>query len=43
MKERVNEIGGSLNLITAPGKGTRIDIRVPIMTEGGHESGRDDD
>ncbi|WP_284644340.1 sensor histidine kinase [Paenibacillus silviterrae] len=43
MKERVNEIGGSLNLITAPGKGTRIDIRVPIMAEGGHESGRDDD
>jgi NarL family two-component system sensor histidine kinase LiaS len=35
MKERVNEIGGSLNLITAPGKGTRIDIRVPILAEGG--------
>jgi NarL family two-component system sensor histidine kinase LiaS len=39
MKERVNEIGGSLNLITAPGKGTRIDIRVPIMAEGGDEHG----
>ncbi|MDF2959992.1 MAG: two-component system sensor histidine kinase [Paenibacillus sp.] len=42
MKERVNEIGGSLNLITAPGKGTRIDIRVPIMTKGGDENGERD-
>ncbi len=43
MKERVNEIGGSLNIITAPGKGTRIDIRVPVMAavalgEGGGEA-----
>ncbi|MCZ8513647.1 sensor histidine kinase [Paenibacillus filicis] len=43
MRERVNEIGGSMNLITAPGKGTRIDIRVPIMKEGGAADGRDDD
>lgn len=35
MKERINEIGGSMNMITAPGKGTRIDIRVPIMGEEG--------
>ncbi|WP_409342414.1 histidine kinase [Paenibacillus sp. MBLB4367] len=33
MKERVNEIGGSLNLVTAPDKGTRIDIRVPITVQ----------
>ncbi len=32
MHERVNEIGGTLSIITAPGKGTRIDIRVPILT-----------
>lgn len=32
MKERVNEIGGSMNIITAPGKGTRIDIRVPLIS-----------
>jgi NarL family two-component system sensor histidine kinase LiaS len=31
MRERVSEIGGSLNIITAPGNGTRIDIRVPIL------------
>jgi NarL family two-component system sensor histidine kinase LiaS len=31
MKERVNEIGGMINFITAPGKGTRIEIRVPIL------------
>lgn len=41
MKERVNEIGGSLNLITAPGKGTRIEIRVPVLAEEEGESGLD--
>lgn len=35
IKERVNEIGGALNLVTAPGKGTRIDIRIPLIEEGG--------
>ncbi|MEK8132103.1 sensor histidine kinase [Paenibacillus filicis] len=43
MHERVNEIGGSMNLITAPGKGTRIEIRIPILAEGGAHHGRDDD
>lgn len=33
MKERVNEIGGSLHIITAPDRGTRIEIRVPILDE----------
>lgn len=33
MRERVNEIGGSLNIISAPGKGTRIEIRVPVMSD----------
>lgn len=33
MQERVNEIGGSMSLISAPGKGTRIDIRVPILID----------
>lgn len=31
MQERVNEIGGSMQIITAPGKGTKLDIRVPIV------------
>ncbi|MFC5985117.1 sensor histidine kinase [Marinicrinis lubricantis] len=31
MKERVNELGGDMHLITAPGKGTKIDIRIPIL------------
>lgn len=31
MKERVNEIGGSIHIVTAPGKGTRIEIRVPLL------------
>ncbi len=31
MQERVNEIGGAMTIITAPGKGTRIDIRIPII------------
>ncbi|GAB6987956.1 sensor histidine kinase [Paenibacillus pini] len=33
MQERVNEIGGSIQFITAPGKGTRIEITVPIVNE----------
>lgn len=33
MEERVNELGGSLNIITAPEKGTRLEIRIPIMRE----------
>lgn len=37
MKERVHEIGGSLHIITAPDKGTRIDIRVPLVIEEGGE------
>ncbi len=35
MEERVNELGGSFQVATAPGKGTRIEIRVPIMADGG--------
>lgn len=34
MKERVNEIGGALQIITAPDLGTRIEIRVPILVVG---------
>lgn len=38
MQERVNELGGAINIVSAPGKGTRIDIRVPIMNQGeGHQ------
>ncbi|NBI28930.1 sensor histidine kinase [Chengkuizengella marina] len=33
MKERINEIGGSIQFITAPGKGTRIEIRIPVVSE----------
>lgn len=33
MQERVREIGGSIQFITAPGKGTRIEITVPLLTE----------
>lgn len=38
MKERVNEIGGAIQFVTAPGKGTRIEIRVPILSEDGGEA-----
>jgi len=31
MRERVNEIGGSISIVTAPDKGTRIEIRVPLI------------
>ena len=31
MQERVSEIGGSIRYITAPGKGMRIELTVPLM------------
>lgn len=40
MKERIREIGGSLQFITAPGNGTRIEITIPLMKE---ESGWQND
>ncbi|ANS75736.1 histidine kinase [Paenibacillus yonginensis] len=40
MQERVREIGGSIQFITAPGKGTRIEITVPLLT--GIEERKDD-
>lgn len=42
MSERVNEIGGFMNIVTAPGKGTKIEIRVPVPVEG-EEGASDDD
>lgn len=38
MKERVSEIGGTLSVITAPGRGTRIEIRVPLASSEKGES-----
>ncbi|UHA71841.1 HAMP domain-containing sensor histidine kinase [Paenibacillus sp. 481] len=41
MQERVQEVGGSIQFVTALNKGTRIEIRVPVVRE---ESGwREDD
>ncbi|WP_223067585.1 sensor histidine kinase [Paenibacillus caui] len=43
MQERVREIGGSVQFITAPGKGTRIEITVPLlMEEGAWKDGEQD-
>jgi len=33
MKERIEKLGGTLDLQTAPGKGTRIDIEIPYSGE----------
>ncbi|MCI3920054.1 sensor histidine kinase [Paenibacillus sp. TRM 82003] len=40
MSERVSEIGGFLHIVTAPGKGTKIEIRVPVLME--EEEGAND-
>lgn len=42
MQERVNELGGDISIISAPGKGTRIDIRIPIMDREGEGRKADD-
>jgi len=33
MRERVIELGGSLEIYSAIGKGTQIEVRIPLMTE----------
>lgn len=33
MRERVTEIGGAIQFVTAPGKGTRIEITIPLMND----------
>jgi signal transduction histidine kinase len=38
MKERVNLLGGSFEIISKPGKGTRINVRIPF-TEVKYEEG----
>lgn len=39
MRERVELLGGGLVLDSAPGKGTRVEARVPKLPRGGDESG----
>lgn len=41
MRERVSEIGGTIQILTAPGQGTRLDIRVPLHTGAKEETGDD--
>lgn len=43
MQERVTELGGSIQFITAPGKGTRIEISVPLMDEERNRGEKDGD
>lgn len=33
MQERVIELGGSIHIVSAPHKGTRIDIRIPLIEQ----------
>nr|WP_090841806.1 sensor histidine kinase [Alkalicoccus daliensis] len=34
MKERAEEVGGTLRIVSVPGEGTRIDVQIPILVEG---------
>jgi len=42
MQERVSELGGAIQIVSAPGKGTRIDIRIPILDAEGEGPSTDD-
>jgi two-component system, NarL family, sensor histidine kinase LiaS len=33
MRERVAELGGSLDIYSAVGKGTQIEVRIPVMPQ----------
>ncbi|MFY0545145.1 sensor histidine kinase [Brevibacillus sp. H7] len=39
MRERVIEVGGSLEIYSSVGKGTQIEVRIPLMTEMEREGG----
>mgnify|MGYP002621519534 CR=1 FL=1 len=41
MQERVNELGGAMQIISAEGKGTRVDIRIPIVEREGETANVD--
>jgi len=43
MRERVNEVGGALDIYSAPGKGTQIEVRIPLMFETSRREVDDDD
>lgn len=33
MQERVAEVGGSMEIYSAIGKGTQIEVRIPLMSQ----------
>ena len=39
MRERAQALGGALDIVSAPGCGTRLTIRVPMSTTPGERSG----
>ncbi|RSL34382.1 sensor histidine kinase [Salibacterium salarium] len=41
MKERVNELGGVIHILSYPGKGTQIDVKVNVLVSDEEEHGRD--
>ena len=40
MRERADEIGAELNVVSAPGNGTSVQIRLPLIGRGGATKGR---
>lgn len=42
MRERAEMLGGSMGITTAPGKGTRVTMSVPLRGRGGKSGGRKD-
>ncbi len=39
MKERAESVGGTFEVVTAPGKGTTVQVRLPLAMEGGRQHG----
>ncbi len=39
MQERISEIGGKIDILSYPGKGTRIELRIPLKKKGGDGHG----
>lgn len=39
MRERAESVGGTVEFLTAPGRGTTVQVRLPLATEGGRTYG----
>jgi len=38
LQERAQEVGGSVTVVSSPGRGTRVEVEVPVTRRAGEEA-----